>query len=284
MLNHGFFRAFLLSVSSISILASAASAQTLNCLGTSASNNPAAREEINQGVEAYKSARYDEAILHFEKATNLAPCLTVARLYLATAQAQNVVPGLVTPDNLKISEQAIANFQIILTQDPHNVNNLKQVASIYFAIKRFDEARAWQMRVLAEDPKDSEAAYTIGVIDWTQAHTRALASLTEAGLQDDGEGNRTAPPEVLESIGQQNGALVEEGLQYLTRAVEEQPNYDDAMAYLNLVYRRKADVDYQNPALRDQDVAKAKEWAHKSVQTRKENEEKKLASPDSSQP
>jgi tetratricopeptide (TPR) repeat protein len=155
-------------VVSLSIFVSVSLAQTLNCLGTSASDNPASRAEVDRGVEAYKGARYDEAILHFEKATNLAPCLTMARLYLATAQAQNVVPNLNTPDNLKIAEQAIGNFQTVLTQDLHNVNSLKQVASIYFNTRKLDEAHEWQMKVLAEDPKDYEAAYTICVIDWTK--------------------------------------------------------------------------------------------------------------------
>ncbi len=29
------------------------------------------------------------------------------------------------------------------------------------------EAKDWQKKVLAVDPKDPEAAYTVGVIDWT---------------------------------------------------------------------------------------------------------------------
>jgi tetratricopeptide (TPR) repeat protein len=282
VLTQRFVRTLLLALAgSMSILFFRSSAQTLNCLGTSASDNPAAHTEINQGVEAYKIARYEEAILHFERATNLAPCLTVARQYLATAQAQNVVPGLDTPDNLNISEQAIANFQIVLSQDPHNVNSLKQVAGIYFSVKKLDDAREWQMKVLVEDPSDWEASYTIGVIDWQQAHMNAIKLLSSAGLQDDGEGNRAAPPEVLESICWRNSMLVEEALHYLVQAIEERPNYDDAMAYLNLVYRRKADVDYKNTALRDEDVAKAKEWARKAMLTRKENEEKKVAAPDS---
>jgi tetratricopeptide (TPR) repeat protein len=101
---------------------------------------------------------------------------------------------------------------------------------------------------------------------------------------DDGEGNIKAPPAVLESIKQQNSGLVEEAFQYLTRAIEEHPNYDDAMAYLNLVYRRKADIDFDNPSLRDEDVAKAREWGRKAMLTRKQNELEKVTPPDSSQP
>ena len=133
-----------------------------------------ASDELNKGVEAYKSARYAEAIDHFQKARELDPSLPMAKTYLATALAQNVVPGLDTPENLKTAQQAIDTFQQVLANDPHDVNSLKQVAGIYFAIKKLDEAKAWQKRVLDEDPHDPEAAYTIGVINWTLAHKNAV--------------------------------------------------------------------------------------------------------------
>ena len=47
----------------------------------------------------------------------------------------------------------------------------------------------------------------------------------------------------MEPLKAQNGPLVDEGLKYLNQAVANRANYDDAMAYLNLIYRRKADVD-----------------------------------------
>jgi len=54
---------------------------------------------------------------------------------------------------------------------------------------------------------------------------------------------------VMEPLAQQNAPLVDEGLKYLTMAVDNRPNYDDAMQYLNLIYRNKADVDFGNPCL-----------------------------------
>ena len=268
----------------LSISSASLQAQSADCSASQSGDDPAARDLLNQGVEAYKSARYSEAVTLFQKATDIAPCLVMARSYLATAQAQNVVPGLDTPDNLATAQQAINNFRQILASEPHDINSLKQVAAVYFSTKRFDDAREWQKKVLVEDPRDPEAAYTIGVIDWTQAHQNALASLTSAGMQDDGMGDTKAPREVLKKIKQQNSALIAEALQYLPQAIENRPNYDDAMAYLNLVYRRKADIDYDNPTLRDQDTAKATEWTQKAMQTRKDNEEKKSAAPTSAQP
>jgi len=248
-------------------------------LSMSGCDRLAARDQLNKGVEAYKGAHYEEAIGHFQKATELDPTLPMAKSYLATALAQNVVPGLDTPDNLKNAQQAIDIFQDVLTNNPHDINSMKQIAGIDFSIKKLDDAKTWQKKVLAEDPKDPEAAYTVGVIDWMEAHQNTLTALLPAGVNDDGEGNAKAPKNIMEPLKAKNGPLVDEALQYLNQAVENRPNYDDAMAYLNLIYRRKADVDYGNEAARKDDVAKAEEWRTKAMGTRKANEEKKNAGP-----
>jgi len=239
----------------------------------------AARDQLNKGVDAYKGQHYEEAIGHFQKATELDPGLPMAKSYLATALAQNVVPGLDTPDNLKTAQQAISIFQEVLDKDPSDVNSLKQIAGIYFSIKKLDDAKAWQKKVLAVDPKDPEAAYTVGVIDWTEAHENMLKALVPAGVTDDGEGNAKAPKQVMTPLKALNGPLVEEGLQYLNQAVANRPNYDDAMAYLNLIYRRKADVDFGDDAARKADVASAEDWREKAMGTRKANEEEKNKGP-----
>jgi len=238
-----------------------------------------ARDQLNKGVEAYKAQQYERAIDCFQKATQLDPKLPMAKSYLATALAQNVVPGLDTPDNLKTAKQAISIFQEVLDKDPSDVNSLKQIAGIYFSIKRFDDAKAWQKKVLAVDPKDAEAAYTVGVIDWTLAHQNTLKALATANMNDDGEGNPKAPKQVMEPLKAQNGPLVDEALEYLNQAAANRPNYDDAMVYLNLIYRCKADLDYGDEAARKADVATAADWTQKAMGTRKANEEKKNAGP-----
>jgi tetratricopeptide (TPR) repeat protein len=242
-------------------------------------NRLQARDQLNKGVESYKSARYEEAIGHFQKATELDPSLPMAKSYLATALAQNVVPGLTTPDNLKNAQQAISIFQEVLDKEPHDVNSLKNIASIYFSIKQFDKAKDYQKRVLEADPKDPEAAYTIGVVDWTLAHENTLKALATVNMNDDGEGNVKAPKKVLEQIKTQNEPLVTEGLQYLNQALANRANYDEAMSYLNLIYRRKADVDYTDPSAVKADVAAAKDWSSKAMGTRKQNEAKKDKGP-----
>jgi tetratricopeptide (TPR) repeat protein len=258
-------------------------------LSMSGCNRLAARDQLNKGVDAYKSARYEEAIDHFQKATQLDPSLPMAKSYLATALAQNVVPGSDTPDNLKTAQQAIGMFQEVLDKDPTDVNSLKQIAAIYFSIAspsnpkqqrvNLEYAKTWQKKVLAVDPKDPEAAYTIGVIDWTEAHQNLLGALAPEGINDDGEGNPKAPKKVMDPLKAQNGPLIEEALQYLTQAVANRANYDDAMVYLNLVYRSKADQDWGDVGSQKADMAKSDEWRTKAMGTRKANEEKKDKGP-----
>jgi hypothetical protein len=49
------------------------------------------------------------------------------------------------------------------------------------------------------------------------------------------------------------------------------------MSYLNLMYRRQADLDCGNDAARKADLAQADMWREKAMGTRKANEEKKAA-------
>jgi tetratricopeptide (TPR) repeat protein len=237
--------------------------------------------ELNLGVDAYKSAHYEEAIAHFQKAVDLDPGSVMAKMYLGTALSQNIVPGLYTPENLKISQQALDVFQQVLLVKPRDVNTMKQIAGIYFNIKKLDDAKEWQKKVLNEDSSDAEAAYTIGVIDWTEAHQNKLSALSSFGLNDDGRGNASAPASVMGKLREQNEPLVEEALKYLTLALQLRANYDDAMQYLNLAYRCKADLDWDDDAARSEDIAAAQEWTRKAMETRKANEEsqKNSASP-----
>jgi tetratricopeptide (TPR) repeat protein len=234
-----------------------------------------ARDQLNKGVQAYKAAQYEQAIDHFQRSIQLDPTYPLARLYLATAYAQQVVPNVDTPENLKTAHDAIDNFQVVLQRDPNDIMALKQIASINFNIKNMAVAKEYQQRVIAADPKDAEANYTIGVIDWTQSYKNAVDTLAAAGIKDDGEGNPKKDKATCAKLQALNTDLVNEGLQYLEQAVNIRPNYDDAMSYINLTYRRKADLECGNDAARKADVASAQDWVTRAMGARKAIEEQK---------
>jgi tetratricopeptide (TPR) repeat protein len=227
------------------------------------------QDEINQGVAAYKASHLDEAIRHFQRAVQLEPARPLAKRYLGTVMAQKVLPGVDSQTNLQIAQTAIRIFQDILQIAPHDVYSIREIAGIEFEIGKLDDAKTMQKRLLAENPKDGEAAFKIGVIDLLQVRHNALAALKAAGLADDGKGNTTAPTTVKESIKAQNGPLVEEALLYLNQAIENRPDYVDAMDSLNFAYKKKADLDIANETARQDDLAKADEWMRKASEVKK---------------
>jgi tetratricopeptide (TPR) repeat protein len=237
-----------------------------------------ARDQLVKGVQAFKAGRYEEAVNHFQNSIALDPSYDTARLDLAAAYSYQIVPNLDTPDNLKIAQKALDGFNSVLDKNPNDLMALRQVASIHRNIMKYDLAKADELKVIAVEPQDAEANYTIGVIDWTQAYKNAVKILGESNLQDDGNGNPKKSKEATQKLIAANSVLVTEAMKYFQRAVEINPNYSEAMDYLNLSYRRKADLETDDAA-RKADLAQADQWIQKSMGARKANEaaqEKKL--------
>jgi hypothetical protein len=65
-------------------------------------------------------------------------------------------------------------------------------------------------------------------------------------------------------------------MEHLKRAIEIRPGYDDAMSYLNLMYRRRADLDCNDPAQRAKDLEMANEWVRRSIEARRTKEQQRM--------
>ena len=96
-----------------------------------------------QGVSAFKSAQYPEAVEHFKKAVEYDPSFITARLYLATAYMQQWIPGAESPENTRMAQEAYDQFMKVLEQDPKNSNAVASVASIFLNEKKLDDAQQW---------------------------------------------------------------------------------------------------------------------------------------------
>ncbi len=102
-----------------------------------------ARDQLNKGVQSYKNAKYEEAINHFQQAVSLDPSLLNARLYLATAFAQQYIPGVDAEDNNRMGENAIDQYKAVLERDPKNINSVKGIAYLYLQMKKFEDAKTY---------------------------------------------------------------------------------------------------------------------------------------------
>jgi tetratricopeptide (TPR) repeat protein len=230
----------------------------------------AARAELNAGVQAYKQANYEEAIGHFEQAVTLEPEFTTAHLYLATAYAQMFVPGVDTPENVVWATKALNEYREVLKLKSSDVTSLKGIAYLSIQLKNFDQAKESYQKAIAADPNDPELFFAAGVADWSMAYHDIAAEKAKLSAK--------AQNSLFLSAGCADArtaalANVNDGLAMLTKAVSLREDYDDAMAYLNLLYRLRADVDCGNNEAHATDMKKANEWADMAMAVRKKKAE-----------
>ena len=240
-------------------------------LSTVACNKLQARDQLNKGVQAYKSAKYEEAIDHFQKAVSLDPGLINARLYLATAYAQQYIPGADTEENNRMGQQAIDQYKAVLERDPKNVNSVKGIAYLYLQMKKFEDAKQYYRKASELDPNDPEAYYSIGVIDWTQSYQPRMEERSKLGLKPE---EALKDKKVCNALRQKVQDIIQDGISTLEKALQLRPDYDDAMAYMNLLYRERADLQCDNPAARAADLKTADEWVDKTMAVKKAKAEK----------
>jgi len=230
-----------------------------------------ARDQLNKGVAAYKNARYEQAIENFKNAVALDDSLKNAKLYLATAYAQQYIPGVDSPENLQNATSAIDQYKSVLQQDPKNVNSIKGIAYLYLQMKKFEDAKDYYRKAVALDPNDPEAYYSVGVIDWTQAYQPRMEERAKIGLRPD---EPLKDKKLCAKLRDENGNVIQDGLDNLNKAIQIRQDYDDAMAYLNLLYREKADRECDQPEQRDSDLKTADEWVDKTMAAKKAKAQK----------
>ncbi len=233
-------------------------------------NKLKARDRLNKGVQSYKAAKYEDAIERFKEAVDLDPNLKNAKLYLATAYAQQFIPGLESEENLRNANLAIEQYRKILEQFPNDrasgIHSNKGIASLYFGLKKFDEAKEYHRKVLAADPNDPEAYYSIAVIDWSQTYVPRQEKRAALGLKSE---EPLKDPKVCAEVRAANEAKVEEGIKLLNDAIRLRPEYEDATAYLNLMYREKADIQCENEAARAELLKMADDMVAKTMAIKK---------------
>src|SRR5882757_1326450 len=247
----------------------------LAMLATTGCSKLQARDQLNKGVQSYKNAKYEEAINHFQKAVSLDPTLLNARLYLATAFAQQYIPGVDAEDNNRMGQNAIDQYSAVLERDPKNINSVKGIAYLYLQMKKFEDAKTYYRKAIELDPNDPEPYYSVGVIDWTQAYQPRMEERAKLGLHPE---EPLKDKKLCVSLRDAQGPVIQDGIDVLNKALSLRQDYDDATAYMNLLYREKADRECDQPDQRVSDSKTADEWVDKTLAAKKAKAEKSAGS------
>jgi len=235
------------------------------------------RDQLNQGVLAYKNGKYADAVKHFQEAVALDPGNQNAQLYLATSYMIQWVPGAENPDNVKNHDMATQKFNDVLKGEPGNPLALAMMASMAYNAAQsgtpdqktaaLEEAVKWNQRRIEANPKDAEPYYYLGVIDWA----KAFAPIQTARVQLKMPSTEPGPikdAKVRTDMKEKYGQSVDDGISNLKKCLDLDKENEDAMTYMNLLLRKKADLE-DTPEAAKADIAQAEDWFNKSIDTKK---------------
>lgn len=219
--------------------------------GMAGCNKLKARDMLNKGVMAFRDGQYDASIEDFKQAKEDDPSLLNARVYLATAYAQRYVPGAPSDENLRAGQQAVTEFQDVLSVDPNNLPAIDGVGSLLFQmagspfdLQKLDEAKQYYRRHIALKPEDPDPYYRIAVVDWTVAYRANQEMRKKYNTENPRKQIQDAQPlpdNLRASFTQDYGMTVDEGLENVDKALSLRPDYTDAMTYQSLLLRQKGD-------------------------------------------
>jgi tetratricopeptide (TPR) repeat protein len=218
-----------------------------------------AREHLNQGVQAYLAKNYDEAVEEFKTSIELDPQLIDAYLYLATAYRVQFVPMAPSPENLRRGQQAIATYEKVLEIDPVNTTAMAHMADIYRNMNEPEKAKQWYRRLIDAGYDRAQALYGIATIDYNLAADKT-------GI--DGENVENLTEEEIADVN----VAVDEAIDSLKQALELRADYTDAMEYLNLSYREKAELAGEDEEARNQWLKEADKLALLAVEKRRQQQ------------
>lgn len=236
------------------------------------------RDHMNKGVQAYRNARWPEAVEHFKAAVQLDPQNVNGKLYLATAYMTQYVPGVDDPRNQQFANAARDEFSQVLKENPNDKTALASLASLCYQeaqgipkfedkVKKLDESKDWNLKLIQADPQSKEAYYTLAVIDWLKWYPNYMSARAEMGMKPEDPGP-LKDKKVKEQLKEKYDGILQDGIDNLNKALAIDKNYDDAMSYMNLLIRQRADLlDTKDEY--NQQIAIANNWIQKSLDTKK---------------
>jgi len=229
-----------------------------------------ARNEVNDGVQAFQVAHYEEALAHFKQAVALDPDFVVARMYLAATYLQVFEPGVDTPENVVLATNALEQYSEVLRSNPSDVESLKGLAYLKLQLNDFDEAREAYAKAIALNPADPELLYAAAVANWSIANGDITAE--KAKLDAETEYSLILS-EGCPDVRAKSLPVIDSGIAMLNKAISLRKDYIDAMTYMDVLYRSRAELECGSKKNFKADIKQSNEWAERAAAARKKQAE-----------
>jgi tetratricopeptide (TPR) repeat protein len=251
-------------------------------------NKLKSRDNMNKGVAAFKNAKYADAVNSFQEAIALDADNPNARVYLAIAYMMQWIPGAESPENAQFASKAREEFNKVLEKDPNDTTSLQYMASLAYneatslppeqKLAKLDEAATWNHKLVTVDPKSRDGFYSLGVIDQNKFYPALMLARVNLKMKPE-EPGPLKDKKVKAELAAKYAAIVDDGVQNLQKSLDIDKENDDAMAYMNLLIRERADLADTSEDYKKQ-IEVADNWLQKALDTKKvkaERNEKKNA-------
>jgi tetratricopeptide (TPR) repeat protein len=173
--------------------------------------------QFHRGAQALRNGQYEAAAAHFQQAIDFDPASIDAYLYLATAYVAQYVPGRDSEDNHLMALKAMDAAETVLRKDSSNARAVTLLANLYVNMNEFERAKEYYLLLTQIEPSKPESFWSVGQINWIMIY------------------NKQNPLPIS-----RRRELIEEGLEYLQKAIEIDSRFSNAFFYINLLYRQKA--------------------------------------------
>jgi TonB family protein len=209
----------------------------------------------------------------FQQAAARNPKSLKAHLYLGSSLMSMWIPSNGVDANELSAEK---EFRRVLELDAKNDVALAGLANIVYAEagglsgeernRKLDEAAGYYSRLAAVDPSNKVAPYSIGVIAWQKWYRALMTERAKLRMKPEDPG--PLPEPARGELKAKYSSIIEDGIASLDRALVLDPHYDDAMAYMSLLIRERADL-WDTKEEYAADVAVADQWAQKNLDIQK---------------
>lgn len=241
---------------------------------------------LKKGNELYTAQKYEEAIQQYDELIKLKPKSWDGNYLMAVSYLALYHPGSEHPKDMEYAakglaafertleltppspedrektekfylsflnstgdkDKAIAYLEKQLASRPNDLALINQIATLYQKKGDFTKALEYFEKRANLDPTNKETWYTLGVNCWARSYHGGVAVSQEEREQ-----------------------VVGKGIEALDKALAIDPNYFDALSYINLIYREKAKAlaTVGKNVEAGQAYAKADEYQKQAIDLRK---------------
>jgi tetratricopeptide (TPR) repeat protein len=239
-----------------------------------------ARVQLKQGNVLYENESYKDALAQFQKGLEIDPAATFAWRSVGLSAMALHRPGVEGEDNQKYADIAVDAFTKYLKDYPQDKKVDEYLTTVLINSGKYDEALARLDKEAAAQPANADLQRAI------------ITTLLKAGRIEDAYQRATKPggkpdAQLLYSIGvacwgksygdptlgpEERAKVVDLGLDATKRSIDIDPNYFDAMAYYNLLFREKAKMA-TTFAEAERLNAEADTWLKKAMELREKQKE-----------